>query len=68
MSRALPRRSFLYQSKILRLCSRSKSSSRDSSVSNADIIITGDKGFLESGIDKPRIMTAAEFLMGRQAN
>jgi predicted nucleic acid-binding protein len=26
-----------------------------------DIIVTGDKDFLESGIGKPRIMTAAEF-------
>lgn len=29
---------------------------------NADIILTGDKDFLESGITDPRIMTAAEFL------
>ncbi|MDR1538557.1 MAG: putative toxin-antitoxin system toxin component, PIN family [Clostridiales bacterium] len=31
---------------------------------NADIIITGDKDFLESAIDNPRIMTAAEFVRG----
>ena len=29
---------------------------------NLDIIITGDKDFLESGIEKPLIMTAAEFV------
>jgi predicted nucleic acid-binding protein len=29
---------------------------------NADIIITGDKDFLNSGIIKPEIMTATEFL------
>ena len=28
----------------------------------ADIIVTGDKDFLESGLTSPRIMTAAEFL------
>lgn len=28
----------------------------------ADILLTGDKDFLESGITNPRIMTAAEFL------
>lgn len=28
----------------------------------ADILITGDKDFLESGLKKPRIMTPAEFL------
>ena len=28
----------------------------------ADILITGDKDFLESKVTKPRIMTAAEFL------
>ncbi|MCD8106720.1 MAG: putative toxin-antitoxin system toxin component, PIN family [Oscillospiraceae bacterium] len=29
---------------------------------DADVILTGDKDFLESGIKYPRIMTAAEFL------
>lgn len=28
----------------------------------ADGLLTGDKDFLESGITKPRIMTAAQFL------
>lgn len=28
----------------------------------ADIILTGDKDFLESGIENPKIFTAAEFL------
>lgn len=28
----------------------------------ADILLTGDKDFLESGITNPKIMTAAEFL------
>jgi probable toxin-antitoxin system toxin component, PIN family len=28
---------------------------------NVDIVLTGDKDFLESGIEHPRIMTAAEF-------
>ena len=28
----------------------------------ADILLTGDKDFLESGITKPRIMSASEFL------
>jgi putative PIN family toxin of toxin-antitoxin system len=28
----------------------------------ADILLTGDKDFLESGITEPRIMTAADFL------
>ena len=27
----------------------------------ADILLTGDKDFLESGIDTPKIMTAADF-------
>lgn len=27
----------------------------------ADVLITGDKDFIESNITKPRIMTAAEF-------
>lgn len=29
---------------------------------NVDVVLTGDKDFLESGIKKPRIMNAAEFL------
>ncbi|MEE0047018.1 putative toxin-antitoxin system toxin component, PIN family [Ruminococcus sp.] len=29
---------------------------------HADIILTGDKDFLEAEIDKPKIMTAADFL------
>jgi predicted nucleic acid-binding protein len=29
-----------------------------------DVIITGDKDFLESGVSNPRIMTAAEFIRG----
>ena len=29
---------------------------------NVDILLTGDKDFLESGITQPKIMTAAEFL------
>lgn len=29
---------------------------------NADIILTGDKDFLESGIIKPKILTASDFL------
>ncbi len=29
---------------------------------DADVILTGDKDFLESGIKNPKIMTAAEFL------
>lgn len=28
----------------------------------ADVLLTGDKDFLESGVSKPRIMTAAEFI------
>lgn len=28
----------------------------------ADILLTGDKDFLESGLENPRIMTPAEFL------
>ena len=31
-------------------------------IANADILLTGDKDFLESGITSPRIMTASEFL------
>lgn len=30
--------------------------------SNVDAVLTGDKDFLESGIEHPKIMTAAEFL------
>ena len=29
---------------------------------NADVLLTGDKDFLESGLSHPRIMTATEFL------
>lgn len=29
---------------------------------NADIFLTGDKDFLESGIKRPKILTASEFL------
>lgn len=29
---------------------------------NADILLTGDKDFLESGLTHPKIMTAAEFV------
>lgn len=28
----------------------------------ADVLLTGDKDFLESGVEKPMIMTPAEFL------
>lgn len=30
--------------------------------SGADILLTGDKDFIESGICKPKVMTAAEFV------
>lgn len=30
---------------------------------NVDVLLTGDKDFLESGIDQPKIMTAAQFLL-----
>ena len=30
---------------------------------NADILLTGDKDFLESGVTHPKIMNAAEFLL-----
>jgi predicted nucleic acid-binding protein len=30
--------------------------------SDVDILLTGDKDFLEADIDKPKTMTAAEFL------
>lgn len=29
---------------------------------NADVLLTGDKDFLESGLKHPKIMTAAEFI------
>lgn len=29
---------------------------------NADVLLTGDKDFLESGIEYPQILTATEFL------
>ena len=29
---------------------------------NADILLTGDKDFLESGLTHPKIMTATEFI------
>lgn len=29
---------------------------------NADVILTGDKDFLESGLEKPKAMTPAEFM------
>ena len=35
---------------------------RAAMAAGADIIITGDRDFLESGIKKPRMMTATEFL------
>lgn len=31
---------------------------------NVDVLLTGDKDFLESGLHKPKIMTVAEFLQG----
>ena len=31
-------------------------------IANADILLTGDKDFLESGIDHPQILTPAQFL------
>jgi putative PIN family toxin of toxin-antitoxin system len=34
----------------------------------ADILLTGDKDFLESGLDDPKIMTPAEFLKTDFAN
>ena len=33
-------------------------------MARADVLLTGDKDFLESGIEHPRIMTAAEFIIG----
>ena len=35
---------------------------RSAVAARADIVLTGDKDFLESGITRPQIMTAAEFL------
>jgi predicted nucleic acid-binding protein len=35
---------------------------RSAVVSDVDIILTGDKDFLESGIDRPRMMTPSDFL------
>ena len=29
----------------------------------ADILLTGDKDFLESGLQNPKIMTAADFIL-----
>ena len=29
---------------------------------NADILLTGDKDFLESGLENPKIMTATDFV------
>ncbi|MDR1135768.1 MAG: putative toxin-antitoxin system toxin component, PIN family [Clostridiales Family XIII bacterium] len=34
---------------------------------NVDVIITGDKDFLESGVSDPRIMTAAEFVQEKKS-
>lgn len=34
---------------------------RAAAAANVDIILTGDKDFLESGIKQPKIMMAAEF-------
>lgn len=31
-------------------------------IANADILLTGDKDFLESGIDHPQILTPAQSL------
>lgn len=33
---------------------------------NADVLLTGDKDFLESGIKHPRILSAAEFVDGSE--
>ena len=35
---------------------------RASIEAKADVLLTGDKDFLESGVKKPAIMTPAEFL------
>jgi predicted nucleic acid-binding protein len=35
---------------------------------NVDVIITGDKDFLESGVNDPLIMTAAEFVQGKKSS
>lgn len=34
----------------------------------ADVLLTGDKDFLESGISHPAILTAAEFLSGKSVH
>jgi len=34
----------------------------------ADILLTGDKDFIESKVKKPKIMTAAQFLLGEPAD
>lgn len=36
--------------------------SRAAIMAKADILLTGDKDFLESGIKHPKILTPAEFL------
>jgi putative PIN family toxin of toxin-antitoxin system len=36
-------------------------------VANVDVIITGDKDFLESGVSNPRIMTAADFVQEKKS-
>lgn len=41
-------------------------SERKQIVFMADVILTGDKDFLESGLVKPRIMTATEFIKEMQ--
>ena len=33
---------------------------------NADVLLTGDKDFLESGVEHPAIMTPAEFVHGQE--
>jgi uncharacterized protein len=38
---------------------------RSAVVSDVDIILTGDKDFLESGIDRPQMMTPSDFLFVR---
>lgn len=41
-------------------------SGRKQIVFMADVILTGDKDFLEAGLMKPRIMTATEFIKEMQ--
>lgn len=36
---------------------------REAINANADVLLTGDKDFLESGVKHPVIMTPAEFLL-----